>query len=152
MPGASRPRVAPSPITPGVRAFLTGSRLVATLATLGPDGTPHVAVTWFRLDPDGAIVVSSATGRRWPADLRADARVAISVIDAHDPYRWVGIDGVVEAVVDDQAIAQADIAGLARHYHADDPARAERLIAEGFTRQHRVTFRIRPLAVHDERD
>jgi hypothetical protein len=57
--------------------------------------------------------------------------------------------GHVERIVDDQATAQADIAALARTYHADEPEKAERLIAGRFERQHRVSFRIRPLAIHD---
>ena len=49
----------------------------------------------------------------------------------------------------DQATAQADIAEMARRYHADDPAEAERLIRNQFERQQRISFRIVPLAVHD---
>ncbi len=51
-------------------------------------------------------------------------------------------------MIDEQAIAQADIAGMARRYHADDPAAADRVIAQ-FRTQHRVTFRIDAVAVHD---
>ncbi len=47
-------------------------------------------------------------------------------------------------IVDDQAVAQADIAEMARRYHADEPADAEELIRDRFTRQHRITFRFRP--------
>jgi PPOX class probable F420-dependent enzyme len=95
-----------------VRAFLDG-RLFMTLATVDPDGTPRAAVVWYRLEPDGRIMVNSADGRRWPANLRHDGRVALSVIDPGDGYRWVGMSGVVERVDDEQAIAQADIAALA---------------------------------------
>jgi hypothetical protein len=51
-------------------------------------------------------------------------------------------------VLDDQAVAQADIAALARAYHADDPAEAEGVIAR-FRTQHRVTFRVEIVAAHD---
>jgi hypothetical protein len=110
--------------------------------------TPRAAVVWYR---------SRRTAGSWstaltPAglvNLRHDGRVALSVIDPGDGYRWVGMSGVVERVDDDQAIAQADIAGLARTYHAADPAKAERLIEGRFQRQHRVSFRIRPTAIHD---
>ena len=138
------PALLPEP----VRAFLRQPRF-AVLASLDADGAPRQAVAWYRLDPDGTIVVNSAAGRTWPANLRRDGRVALAVMAGDDGYSWVGLTGVVTQVVDDQAVAQADIAGLARRYHADDPAEAERLIAEVFRRQRRVSFRIRVVGVHD---
>jgi PPOX class probable F420-dependent enzyme len=136
-------------LSPSVRAFLGATRF-ATLSTVDADGAPHAAVVWYGLGSDERIMVNSAEGRRWPAGLRRDPRVALSVIDEGDGYRWIGLTGVVDRIDDDQAIAQADIAALARRYHAGDPERAERLIRERFERQHRVSFRIRILAVHDE--
>ena len=52
-------------------------------------------------------------------------------------------------MIDEQAIAQADIAGMARRYHADDPAEAERRDRDRFRTQHRVTFRVAVDAIHD---
>jgi hypothetical protein len=97
-------------------------------------------------------MVNSLEGRRWPANLRRDPRASISVVDPADGLRWVGLTGEVEAVSDDQTVAQADIASLARRYNADDPQEAERLITSRFSTQHRVSFRIRPTAVHDHLD
>jgi PPOX class probable F420-dependent enzyme len=138
----------PIPLPDHVRAFLGASDRFATVATLDPDGAPRQAVAWYRVDPDGRIVVNSAAGRRWPANLRRDPRCSITVVDGGDGYAFVALTGRVEEVIDDQAVAQADIAGLARHYHAGDPATAERLVA-AFQAQHRVTFRIAVLAIHD---
>jgi PPOX class probable F420-dependent enzyme len=135
-------------LTPEMEEFLRAPH-PATIATLDPDGSPRQAVAWFRFDPPDLIVVNSAVGRRWPANLRRDPRVAIAVVDRHDPYRWLGLTGRVVEVIDDQAIAQADIADLARRYMADEPEGAEALIRDRFERQHRVSFRIRILGVHD---
>ena len=74
---------------------------------------------------------------------------ALTVNDGEDGYRWVGLTGTVR-VTTDQSTAQADIAEMARRYHADDPDKAERLIRDRFERQQRVSFRFRPTAVHDE--
>jgi hypothetical protein len=93
-------------------------------------------------------MVNSANGRRWPANLRRDRRVAMAIADAGDGYRWVGLDAEVVEIVDDQAVAQADIADLARRYHPDDPARVAASI-DRFRAQQRVTFRIRPRSFHD---
>ena len=93
-------------------------------------------------------MVNSANGRRWPANLRRDGRVAMAIADAGDGYRWVGLDAEVVEIVDDQAVAQADIADLARRYHPDDPVRVAASI-DRFRAQQRVTFRIRPRSFHD---
>ncbi len=152
MPDRDRPSADPGPLTPATRGFLADGLRFAAVATVDPDGAPRQTVVWYRLDSDDTIVVNSRVGRRWPANLRRDRRVAIAVVDERDAYRWVGITGLVERIVDDQVVARADIAGLARRYHADDPEKAERLIAEGFSRQQRVSFRIRPVAIHDHLD
>jgi PPOX class probable F420-dependent enzyme len=131
-----------------VRAFLAAPGRFATLATVDPDGAPRQAVIWYRLDPDGRITINSAEGRRWPANLRRDRRCSLSVADPADAYAFVALVGHVAEVVDDQALAQADIADLAHRYHADEPARAETSIAR-FRTQHRVTFRIDIVAAHD---
>jgi len=137
------------PLPEDIRAFLDAPRF-ATIATADPDGTPRQAVVWYTLEGD-EIVLNSAVGRRWPSNLVRDARVAFSVIDNVDGYRWVGITGVV-TVVEDQAIAQADIAGMARRYHADDPAKAERLIHRQFEHQARISFRVRATGIVNHKD
>ena len=131
------------------RAFLDANRF-ATIATVDPDGRPRQAVIWYRLDGD-AIVINSRVGRRWPSNLERDQRIAVAVGDQEDGYRWVGLTGTV-TIIDDQPTAQADIAEMARRYHADEPEKAERLIRDGFARQSRVSFRISIDAVHDHLD
>lgn len=132
-----------------VRAFLSATRFV-TIATVDPDGRPRQAVIWYRLDGD-EIVLNSKVGRRWPTNLGRDARVALAVHDQDDGYRWIGLTGTV-TVVDDQPTAQADIAEMARRYHADDPTEAEALIRDRFERQPRVSFRVAIDAIHDHLD
>ena len=132
-----------------VRAFLDANRF-ATIATTDPDGSPRQAVIWYRLDGD-EIVLNSLVGRRWPSNLERDARISVAIGDQADGYRWIGLTGRV-AIVTDQAIAQADIAEMARRYHADDTDKAERLIRDRFERQPRVSFRVSIDTVHDHLD
>jgi PPOX class probable F420-dependent enzyme len=146
-PGAAAPTIRPLP--PHVRAFLDAPRF-ATIATLDPDGRPRQALIWYTLDGD-ELIINSAIGRRWPANLLRDTRISVAVADELDVYRWVGLTGRV-AVVDDQPTAQADIAGMARRYNADDPDEAESLIRDRFQRQTRISFRVRVDAVHDHLD
>jgi predicted pyridoxine 5'-phosphate oxidase superfamily flavin-nucleotide-binding protein len=67
-------------LAPRIREFIADTRF-ASVATLDPDGTPRQAVVWYRLDGD-EIVLNSAVGRRWPANLVRDGRVSLSIGDA----------------------------------------------------------------------
>ena len=129
-----------------IREFLQAPRF-ASVATVDEDGRPRQAVVWFLFDR-GTIVINSLEGRRWPANLRRDPRVSIAVTDGVK-QAWVGLTGTIE-VVDDQAQAQADIDAMARRYQVTgDPADPEELIERRFSRQKRVSFRLRPTAIHD---
>ena len=125
-----------------VRAFLDSNRRYAVLATINPDGSPHTAVVWYLIDERG-VVVNSREGRRWPENLRRDPRISLAVEDGQE---WVSLRGAVE-VIDHQPQAQADIAAMARRYnefgHAEDEIRV-------FQTQERVSFRLRPSAIHAE--
>jgi PPOX class probable F420-dependent enzyme len=129
------------PLEDRVRAFLAAPNY-ATIATIDPDGGPRQAVVWFALEGD-VIVLNSRVGRRWPDNLLRDPRISIAVIDAADGNDWVGITGTAIAI-EDQAIAQADIARLARRYEAAD---LERQLRE-FEGQQRISFRVAIGRVH----
>jgi PPOX class probable F420-dependent enzyme len=131
-----------------VRAFLDDERY-ATIATTDPDGTPRQAAVWYTLEGD-QIVINSAIGRRWPSNLLRDPRISLAVVDAADGYRWVGVNGTVEAITDRET-TQADIAGMARRYPEEEPGDRERTI-DRFERQDRISFRITPIAIHDHLD
>lgn len=78
--------------------FLTVQR-VCRVATVGADGSPHVAPLWFVWDGERLWLNSVVRSRRW-ADLMRDPRVAVTV-DAGEAYgelRGVEIRGVAEVV------------------------------------------------------
>jgi PPOX class probable F420-dependent enzyme len=137
------------PFPDQIRAFLDDLRF-ATISTIDPDGMPRPAVVWYAVDGD-EIVINSALGRRWPTNLLRDPRMSISVIDAEDGYRWVGLTGTVRPITD-RGTTQADIAATARRYHVDEPDEAERIITEQFERQDRISFRFRAQTLHDHLD
>lgn len=133
----------PVSIPAALRQFMEAPHY-ATLATAGPDGTPHQAVVWYRLDPDDRVLLNSRIGRRWPTELLADPRCALAVTDATDPFRWVGVQGVVETVADDLEPARDDIVALAERYGEGD---AETVAS--FRSQARISFRVRVVGIHD---
>lgn len=125
--------------------FVAGPQFVS-IATVDPDGAPRQAVAWYRLEPDGRILLNSRMPRRWCANLVRDPRVSLSIIDRVDPYRWVGMTGVVEEVVDDVDRARDDIVALAHRYRPEGVDAAEEAT---YRSQPRVTFLVRITGVHD---
>ena len=64
------------------------------IATLMPDGSPQVTVTW--VDRDGDIVLINTTEDRVKAkNVRRDPRVALSIFSIDDPYDAVFLRGKV---------------------------------------------------------
>jgi PPOX class probable F420-dependent enzyme len=142
---APMPTPRPVALSDAARALLA-QPAVATIATVDPDGAPRQAVVWYRLEPDGRILLNSRTPRRWCTNLQRDGRVAISVIDPTDGYRWLGLTGVVDEVVDDVARSREDIVALAHRYEPEGPS--EESVA-AFRSQPRVTFLVRVTGIHD---
>jgi PPOX class probable F420-dependent enzyme len=133
----------PVALTDPVRAFLAEPNY-ATLATIAEDGTPHQAVIWYRLDADERILINSRSPRRWPSELGRDPRCSLAVIDRADSMRWVGLQAVLDSVVEEIEAAREDIVALAVRYGDDDPATFAR-----FRSQPRISFRLRIVGVHD---
>ena len=106
----------PAPIPESHRDLLTRPAL-AHLATLMPDGSPQVTPVWFDLD-DGHVRVNSVKGRRKDRNIRADARVALSICDPDNPYRYLEIRGRVVAITEQGAREHID--ALAKKYMGVD--------------------------------
>ena len=136
----------PAPLPDHVREFLERP-LYAVIATVGPGRAPHQAVIWYRLDPDGRVLVNSRSPRRWPRELEQERQASLAFPDLDDPMRWVGLETVVEDVVNDVEQARDDIVALAVRYGEDD----EDSIA-AFRTQQRISFRLRVIAVADHLD
>ncbi len=126
------------------RAFLERP-LFAALATIDPDGSPRQAVIWYRLEPDGRILVNSRDGRRWPANLRRDGRASLAITDIDEGERWLGLTGRVDEIDDDVEHARDDIVALAHRYRTEPTASS----IAAFRSQPRVTFRIAVDGIHD---
>jgi PPOX class probable F420-dependent enzyme len=74
------------------RAFLLAQSRTAKVATVRPDGRPHIAPVWFDLDGDDVIFTA------WHAtvkarDLRRDPRISLCVDDERPPFSFVLIEG-----------------------------------------------------------
>ena len=90
----------------------------AHLVTLMPDGSPQASPVWVDLHGD-TILVNSAEGRVKTNNVRRDPRVALSIIDADEPYGGVVMArGVVKNVTTEGADDHID--KLAKKYLGKD--------------------------------
>ena len=99
---------------------------------------PHATPLWIDVDDEGFVLVNTAVGRRKDRNVRRDPRVALSLHEQDDPYRWLSVNGTVTGFVGEPD-ALRHIAALARRY--DD---REWVPVPG---QECVIYRIRPVRV-----
>ena len=97
--------------------LLTVKKAFASLATIMPDGSPQVTPVWFDYT-NGRIRVNTAKGRVKARNMEEGSRVALSILDPDNPYRYVQIRGVVVHVTEDGAIAH--INSLTKKYMNKD--------------------------------
>src|ERR1700687_3994685 len=81
-----------SSATPEKYRDLCGKRAFASLGTLMPDGRPQVTPVWCDLEGN-LVVFNSAKGRQKDKNVRRDPRVALSIVDPDNPYRYLEIRG-----------------------------------------------------------
>ena len=80
-------------LSPGAVKLLQEKQL-AQLATTMKDGSPQVTPVWVDVEPDGGhVLINTAEGRVKTRNVERDPRVAISVVDAQNPYRLAVVRG-----------------------------------------------------------
>src|SRR5438105_6950803 len=84
------------------------------IATIRPDGELHTAATWYEWPGDGTVLVNMDATRRRLGHMRADPRVALTILDADVWYRHVSLIGQVRELRPDPDLA--DIDRISRHY------------------------------------
>jgi len=76
--------------------------LFAHFATVRPDCSPLVNPMWFLWDGDASVIKLTHTKRRHNYRyLQQHPRVALSIADPDDQYRYLQVQGVVEKIDDD---------------------------------------------------
>ena len=102
-----------SPTIPEKYRDLFQKRAFASLGTLMPDGRPQVTPVWCDFDGEH-IIFNSAKGRQKDKNVRRDPRVAMTLMDPENPYRYLEIRGRVVEITEDGASANID--KLAKRY------------------------------------
>ncbi len=90
---------------------------IGHLATLMPDGSPQVTPVWVDIEGD-TLLINTAEGRVKTRNLDRDGRVAISIADQQNPYRYIQVRGRVIARTHDGADDHID--RLAKKYLGQD--------------------------------
>jgi len=105
------------------------------LATLMPDGSPQCTPVWVDIDGND-ILINTAEGRQKVRNLDRDGRVALSIHDSENPYRYIQVRGRVVEKTHEGADAHID--KMAKKYLGQDtyPWRGPN--------EQRVIYRIRP--------
>ena len=102
---------------------LLGRTAPAHVATIGPKGVPRSNPVWF--DWDGEHVRFSKTkARQKYRNLHRDPRIALSIVDPDDPFRYPEIRGAVERIEEDADLAF--INSMAKKYFGEDEYRNHR--------------------------
>jgi PPOX class probable F420-dependent enzyme len=124
------------PTIPESHRDLAEAPLIASLATLSPDGTPQVTAIWFVAEGN-TIKLSLVTARQKYKNMIARPQATLFLIDPKNPYRTLEIRGTVEVGEDpDLALFEK----VVRHY-GQEPA------SFPAPREGRVAITLRPTRV-----
>jgi PPOX class probable F420-dependent enzyme len=97
--------------------LLTTKPAFANVATLNPDGSPQVTPVW--VDYDGThVLINTAKGRVKARNLAREPRVALSIADPENAYRYLGIQGRVVEMTENGGDAHID--KMAKKYLGKD--------------------------------
>jgi PPOX class probable F420-dependent enzyme len=125
-------------VIPEAYLDLFKKKAFAHLATAMPDGQPQVTPVW--VDYDGRhVLINTAEGRQKDKNLKRDPRVALSILDPDNAYKYLEVRGrVVERTLKG---ADQHIDAMAKKYLDQDkyPFRQPGEV--------RVVFKIEPLHV-----
>ena len=107
---------------------------LAHVATVTPKGSPRTSPMWFEWDGEH-VLLSHTKARAKYRDVQANPRIALSIADPENPYRYLEIRGPVEIEDDPDKTL---IHRLAKKYRGVD-----RYEWDG-PGDHRVIFRVTP--------
>jgi PPOX class probable F420-dependent enzyme len=104
-------------VIPDSHLDLFQKKAFANLATLMPDGQPQVTPVW--VDYDGRyVLINTSANRQKDKNMQRDPRVALSIMDPDNPYRYLEVRGrVAERTLDG---ADRHIDAMAKKYLGKD--------------------------------
>jgi PPOX class probable F420-dependent enzyme len=81
----------------------------AHLATLTPEGLPHVTPVWIGYDADAdRLLVNTERGRRKEQNAQQNPNVGVGMTDPDNRYRALSVLGQIDAITEDGAREHID--------------------------------------------
>ncbi|MDJ0344962.1 PPOX class F420-dependent oxidoreductase [Streptomyces sp. H10-C2] len=105
-------------ISDDLKKLLDDVPVFVTLATIQPDGSPQLSVTWIARDGDD-LLVSTTMGRRKEMNLRRDPRITVMINPPTAPYTYAEVRGTATLTTEG---GQELINKLSRKYTGKDYA------------------------------
>jgi PPOX class probable F420-dependent enzyme len=90
-----------SDVIPEQYADLLASTALAHVATIGPDGEPQSSPVWFGWDGTFLRFAQVTGYRQKVRNLEREPRVALSIVDPANAYRYLEVRGTVERIEPD---------------------------------------------------
>jgi PPOX class probable F420-dependent enzyme len=100
-------------VIPGKYADILEKVAFANIATIGPHGEPQNNPVWFEWGGE-RLKFSQTKGRQKYKNLQREPRLAVSIIDPDNPYRYLELRGRVVEVEED--LDNAFIDKMAKKY------------------------------------
>ena len=97
--------------------IMTKKIAFAHIATVQPDGSPQSTPVWFDYT-NGVVRVNTSRGRVKARNMTEGSKVALSITDPDNSYRYIQIRGTVSNVT--EVGADAHIDSLAKKYLGKD--------------------------------
>lgn len=107
-----------SNVIPEQYSDLLESVALAHVATIGPAGEPQSSPLWFGWDGEFLRFAQLVGADRKRRNLEREPRVAVSIVDPADIYRYVEVRGTVERIEPD--VDMAFINAMARKYQGQE--------------------------------
>ena len=130
-----------------IKTFLMTGTRTGKLATVRPDGRPHLVPIWFVLDGEDLVFTTWHESVK-AVNMQRDPRVSICVDEEKPPYAFVMIEGTVTITEEAQARLYWTTRIAARYMGED--------LAEAYGRRNSVAgelvVRIQPVKVIAKKD
>ncbi|MEU9107781.1 PPOX class F420-dependent oxidoreductase [Streptomyces xanthophaeus] len=115
-----------------LKTLIDDSPVFATVATIQPDGSPQLSVTWIARDGDD-LLISTTIGRRKEKNLRRDPRITVMINPDTAPYTYAEVRGTATVTTEggQQLIDDLSVKYTGKHYAEFNPASkddAERVV------------------------
>lgn len=128
-------------------SFMIEKPRTGKIATVRPDGRPHVAPIWFALDGDRVLFTTWHTTAK-AVNLRHNSLACLCVDDESPPFAFVKYDGEAEFIDDPDMLRHWATAIAARYMGAGQ--------AEAYGNRNAVPgellVRVSPISIYGEAD